>query len=192
MALGMWALRKLTTTDFSAIQDLENLELQIRGLSRLAGLSYEEATMSIRHAWTASVAGSRSYTSPGDASADRVASLGAAAPAQGGSPAGAGGSVEFLAAAGAGEALATDSRLLAIRTAGGWIPSVLRVRRARACLGRCRKKGRRGPGRVSRLQKGRKRTLLRSERKPLPLQSLAPLREERRLRVKSFTRKCSR
>ena len=103
MTLGMWALRKLTTTDFAAVQDLENLELQIRGLSRIAGLSYEEATMSIRRAWTASVAGSRSYRSPGDASADRVPSLGAAAPVQGGSPAGAGDSVEFLAAAGAGD-----------------------------------------------------------------------------------------
>ncbi len=89
------------------------------------------------------------------------------------------------------EALTTDSRLLATRTAGGWIPSVLRVRKARACLGRCREKGRKGLGRVSRLQKGRKRILFRPERKPLPLQSLAPLREERRLHAKSSIDKCS-
>ena len=102
MTLVCWALRKLTTTDFSAIQDLEALELQIRGLSRLAGLSYEEATKAIGRAWTMSFAGSRSHRSPGEASADRVASLGAARPAPGGLPAEAGGAVEFLAAAGAG------------------------------------------------------------------------------------------
>ena len=108
MALGTWALRQLTTTDFSAIHDLEDLELQIRSLSRLAGLSYDEATMSVRRAWTASVAGSRSHGSPGEASADRVASLGAARPAPGRLPAEAGGTVEFLAAAVADEGSPDD------------------------------------------------------------------------------------
>ncbi len=36
VALGTWALRKLKTIDLSAVQDLEDLELQISGLSRLA------------------------------------------------------------------------------------------------------------------------------------------------------------
>ena len=48
--LSEWALRKMTTTDFSMVLNLEDLEMQVRGLSRLAGLTYEEATMAIQRA----------------------------------------------------------------------------------------------------------------------------------------------
>ena len=100
--LSVWALRKLSTTDFSTVLNVEDLELQIRGLSRLAGLTYEEATKSIQRVWTASVAATRSHRSPGDASTNQAVSPGAAVPAAGRSSAAVGGAVEFLAAAGAG------------------------------------------------------------------------------------------
>ena len=38
--LGGWALRKMTTTDFAMILNVDELEMQVRGLSRLAGLTY--------------------------------------------------------------------------------------------------------------------------------------------------------
>ena len=64
--LSEWALRKMTTTDFAMVLNVEDLEMQVRGLSRLAGLTYEEATMAIQRAWSASTAGTRSRRSPAD------------------------------------------------------------------------------------------------------------------------------
>ena len=100
--LSEWALRKMTTTDFSMVPNLEELEMQVRGLSRLAGLTYEEATMAIRRAWSASTAGTRSHRSPADVSTDQAASPGAVGPAASKTSAAAGGAVESLAPARSG------------------------------------------------------------------------------------------
>ena len=64
--LSEWALRKMTTTDFAMILNVEDLEMQVRGLSRLAGLTYEEATASIQRAWSIPTVSTRSYRSPAD------------------------------------------------------------------------------------------------------------------------------
>ena len=62
-SLSFWALRKMTTTDFASITDAARLEMQVRGLARLAGLSYEEASAAMDRAWTNSQRGWNS--SPG-------------------------------------------------------------------------------------------------------------------------------
>ena len=100
--LSEWALRKMTTTDFTMIQQVESLEMQVRGLSRLAGLTYEEATVNIQRAWSASTTGTRSYRSPADASAGQVASPGVGGPAASKTSAAAVGAVESLAPANPG------------------------------------------------------------------------------------------
>jgi hypothetical protein len=46
--LGEWALRQTTTTDLHRIMSFEELEAQVRALSRLAGLNYDEATATIQ------------------------------------------------------------------------------------------------------------------------------------------------
>ena len=61
--MSEWALRKMSTTDFSMVPNLEGLKMQVRGPSRLAGLTYEEDTMAIQRAWSASTAGTRSHRS---------------------------------------------------------------------------------------------------------------------------------
>jgi hypothetical protein len=52
-SLGEWATRQMTTTDFHHILSFDELEARVRALSRLAGLSYDEATKSIVRIWTA-------------------------------------------------------------------------------------------------------------------------------------------
>ncbi len=49
--LPEWSLRQMMTTDFTKINNFEALDLQIRELGRLAGLSYAEATTHIKRAW---------------------------------------------------------------------------------------------------------------------------------------------
>ena len=63
-SMAEWSLRQMTTTDFTMISNVEALELQIRGLGRLAGLSYAEATTHIERAWSSSTVGTRSQRSP--------------------------------------------------------------------------------------------------------------------------------
>ena len=100
--LSEWALRQMTTTDFTMVPNVEDLEMQVRGLSRLAGLTYEEATMAIQRAWSASTAGMRSHMSPADVSTGQAASPGVDGPAASKTSAAAGGAVEPLAPAGSG------------------------------------------------------------------------------------------
>ncbi len=90
----------MMTTDFTKINNFEALELQIRGLGRLAGLIYAEATMHIERAWSTSTVGTRSQRSPGGASPGQVASSAAGTSAT--KPATAEKAAEFLAPNGAG------------------------------------------------------------------------------------------
>ena len=72
--LSEWSLRQMMTKDFTKINNFKALELQIRELGRLAGLSYAEATTHIERAWSSSTVGTRSQRSPDGASPGRVAS----------------------------------------------------------------------------------------------------------------------
>ena len=62
-SFAFWSLRKMMTTDFASITDAARLEMQVRGLARLAGLSFEEASVAMDRAWTNSQRGWNS--SPG-------------------------------------------------------------------------------------------------------------------------------
>ena len=98
--LAEWSLRQMMTTDFTKISNFDALELQIRGLGRLAGLSYAEATTHIERAWSSSTVGTRSQRSPDGASPGQVASSAAGTSAT--KPATAEKAAEFLAPNGAG------------------------------------------------------------------------------------------
>ena len=99
-SLTEWSLRQMMTTDFTMISDFDALELQIRGLGRLAGLSYAEATTHIERAWSSSIVGTRSQRSPDGASPGQVASSAAGTLAT--KPLTAETAAEFLAPNGAG------------------------------------------------------------------------------------------
>ncbi len=53
--LAAWASRLMNVTDFTLIKELESMEVQVRAMSRLAGLSYEEATEIICRTWFTSL-----------------------------------------------------------------------------------------------------------------------------------------
>jgi hypothetical protein len=58
--LSEWALCLMTTTDFHKITSFDELEAQVRALSRLVGLTYEEATGTILRIWCAGSSGTHS------------------------------------------------------------------------------------------------------------------------------------
>ena len=93
--MAEWSLRQMTTSDFTRYDDFETLELQIRNLGRLAGLTYDEATMNIQRAWSGSLAGTHGQKSPDGASPGRMASSAAGTSAT--KPTQVGTAAEFLA-----------------------------------------------------------------------------------------------
>ncbi len=52
--IARWAFNMFTLLDFTEIRELESLEIQVRALSRLAGLTYDDATCKIRQNFTSS------------------------------------------------------------------------------------------------------------------------------------------
>ena len=93
--MSEWALRQMTTTDCTRYDEFETLEMQIRGLGRLAGLSYAEATMNVQRAWSGSLEGAPGQKSPDGASPGRVTSSAAGTSAT--KPTQAEAAAEFLA-----------------------------------------------------------------------------------------------
>lgn len=79
MSLGEWAMRQMATTDFHQIMSFDELEAQVRALSRLAGLSYGEASEKLVQIWTAGSSGWCSQTRSPAATTPEAGATGAAA-----------------------------------------------------------------------------------------------------------------
>ena len=64
-SIALWAARQLLGQRFEDVADFATLEGQVRALSRLAGLSYGEATAHLNRIWYSTPAGSAARRSQG-------------------------------------------------------------------------------------------------------------------------------
>jgi hypothetical protein len=63
--IAPWGMRQLLSQDFGEVAEFATLEAQVRALSRLAGLTYEEATAQLNRIWYSTPAGSAARRSQG-------------------------------------------------------------------------------------------------------------------------------
>jgi hypothetical protein len=65
-SIALWAARQLLSQSFEDVADFATLEGHVRALSRLAGLTYAEATAHLSRTWYSTPAGSAARRSQGN------------------------------------------------------------------------------------------------------------------------------